>query len=123
VIEKLLLPATQLPKEWLTTVQGTRIKASTLLNQIRTTQFVHNSASPLRWHNVVVAGGKNVRLDAAYLLNPVQEGVASRHVKWLVSLGGNGEMYELNLPGLSQLAQDTGLNVMAFNYRGVGHSR
>jgi hypothetical protein len=69
-----------------------------------------------------VAGGKQVRLDAAYIRHHTQASLAPEQQKWILCLGGNGEVYEFGLPEFAGLSADSGANVMVFNYRTVGAS-
>ncbi|EDQ86555.1 uncharacterized protein MONBRDRAFT_38377 [Monosiga brevicollis MX1] len=75
-----------------------------------------------QWSNVVVADGRGVRLDAAFYQHPRQLQHAAPDRRWILYMGGNGEVYEFNLAIMEELAQTLGVNVFLYNYRGVAFS-
>ena len=103
---------------------GRRVRAEDAWRAIRQKSFASTTAGDpaSSWANVTVAGGKAVRLDAAYLRHPEQAKKAANEQKWILCLGGNGEVYEFGLQESQGLSEDTKANVMVFNFRTVGAS-
>jgi hypothetical protein len=60
---------------------------------------------------------KGVKLDGIEFRNPAQKGK-----RWIIYLGGNGEVYEFGTDTAVPLASSLGANMLLFNHRGVGHS-
>ena len=83
----------------------------------------HSHVASEVWTNVTVVGRRGVRIDAAYFCPQEQLRLHASEQRWLLWLLGNGEVYEFLLPELRAIALESGLNVLAFNYRGVGSSK
>eukprot|EP00053_Salpingoeca_punica_P011050 m.99009 g.99009 ORF g.99009 m.99009 type:complete len:599 (+) comp15572_c0_seq1:237-2033(+) len=81
----------------------------------------NNNDKAVGWRNVKLPGG-GFAIDAAYLVHPAQAELVPAQQRWVLWFLGNGELYEFLIPELQTFAAVSGLNVMAFNFRGVGHS-
>ena len=78
---------------------------------------------PPRFTQHVIHGvDAGVRIDAAHYMPPSQASLPPAQRRWVVYLGGNGELYELLLEEMFNVARDSGLGVFLFNFRGVSHS-
>jgi pimeloyl-ACP methyl ester carboxylesterase/uncharacterized membrane protein len=74
------------------------------------------------WTSVQIPAGIGATLDAAYLRNPSQRELPATQQRWMLYFLGNGELFEFMLPELQIIASRAGLNIFAFNFRGVGYS-
>eukprot|EP00730_Choanoeca_flexa_P020433 TRINITY_DN9979_c0_g2_i1.p1 TRINITY_DN9979_c0_g2~~TRINITY_DN9979_c0_g2_i1.p1 ORF type:complete len:334 (+),score=48.47 TRINITY_DN9979_c0_g2_i1:55-1056(+) len=124
VISHLILPSTSLLDQVLSAPDGRRVNAREAWLGIRRRFLAVGSSGQLvsPWMNITVAGGKSVRLDAAYIHHHTQSALPKEQQKWILCLGGNGEVYEFGLKEFAELSADTHANVMVFNYRSVGAS-
>lgn len=114
-------------------VQRSEAEVQSMLLAMAQAMGVHPSQLPPEAHRMVqepprfsqhVIHGVDagVRLDAAHYLPPSQASLPPAQRRWVVYLGGNGELYELLLEEMYNVARDSGLGVFLFNFRGVSHS-
>eukprot|EP00039_Didymoeca_costata_P007240 m.97640 g.97640 ORF g.97640 m.97640 type:complete len:503 (-) comp13606_c0_seq2:40-1548(-) len=126
VIFSLVVPAVSVAKADLTLANGTRVRASRAIAQIRAQAFVPagESNNGHKWTNLKLAAKRgDTRIDCAYFETPSQEDVAKHDRRWIVWFNGNGELYEFMLPDLQAISLLSGMNILAFNYRGVSVSK
>eukprot|EP00049_Salpingoeca_infusionum_P002007 m.52809 g.52809 ORF g.52809 m.52809 type:complete len:488 (+) comp11338_c0_seq1:174-1637(+) len=133
VVNTLVLPSLSLMDSPTLTLGGRRVETAQLLSQLRSRYFTGVSPGDEEasfglqqaagaWRNVTVVGGQDVLIDCAYIEHPDQVALNARDKRWILYLLGNGEVYEFMVPELQQLCMHLGVNVFAFNYRGVAHS-
>ncbi len=64
-------------------------------------------------------GKETHRLDGIFIKNPSEsEGIENKDKKYIVVFYGMGDCYEKHLDSMNKLAEDSGANVISFNYRG-----
>jgi hypothetical protein len=114
-------------------VQRSEAEVQSMLLAMAQAMGVHPSQLPPEAHRMVQQPPRfaqhtihgvdaGVRLDAAHYLPPSQASLPPAQRRWVVYLGGNGELYELLLDEMYNVAHDSGLGVFLFNFRGVSHS-
>ena len=66
----------------------------------------------------------NLTLDGAIIWNSINDAEQEVYTEkpWVLYFNGNSETYEYNLDMLLWYSEQTGCNMICFNYRGVGHS-
>lgn len=64
----------------------------------------------------------HVKLDTLFIHHPEQDKKPIKEQKYILFFNGNRRSYELELPQLMNISNETGVNIYTGNYRGVGCS-
>lgn len=66
----------------------------------------------------------NEQIDGVIVWASSRDGKKENYTgrNWILYLNGNGETYEMNIDFLNWYTEETGCNLISFNYRGVGES-
>lgn len=127
VVSMLLLPALKVLRSPIMLPNGQPGCVEDYVQTIRSqcltqTEFLDLEASDgALWTSVQIPNGAYV-IDAAYLRHPDQTALPPAQQRWIMWYLGNGELFEFLLPELQVLCARAGINIFAFNYRGVGYS-
>ena len=126
VVTRLLLPALKVMEMPLMNGQYSYVEdlVQAIRNQMLcSTELLDLEAGgdgPL-WTSLQIPG-RGCVIDAAYLRHPDQHVLPPAQQRWVLWFNGNGELFEFLLPELQVFAARSGLNMFAFNFRGVGYS-
>mmetsp|Transcript_24146 Transcript_24146/g.63002 ORF Transcript_24146/g.63002 Transcript_24146/m.63002 type:complete len:482 (+) Transcript_24146:125-1570(+) len=128
VIGNLVLPATTANNMDMMMPNGQRVKARQYIAYVRQNAFQvfdveAGGGGGAEWKSVSMPGpGLDFRIDGAFRIHSKQAQLAPEDQRWILWFLGNGEVFELMMPDFQAFAEETGMNIFLFNYRGVSHS-